>query len=212
MSKRGVGVRVLGASVAAIAMLACQRENGSPSQPALALTCSVTPSSGFAPLPVTVQVNAPGATSFTLNVNWGDGFAGLDGTHVYLRPGAYTLTVTGTRPGESATCSQSVSVQQAPPRPESRVPVVRAKINPSPAVGRAPLTVNLNACDSADPDGDRLIFTFDFGDGRRFDSTFCRHEHVYTGTGRFVASVCATDGEPGHDGCTTFDVTVSNAP
>jgi PKD repeat protein len=212
MSNQRFAVWALGVCSALGALTACHRENGAPSQPSLALTCSVTPSSGFAPLPVAIQVSAPGERSYAVNVSWGDGFAGLDTAHVYLQPGNYTVTANASRPGESASCTQTVSVQQAPPRPASRVPVFAAKISPSPATGRAPLTVNLNACDTVDPDGDRLIFTFDFGDGRRLDSTFCRREHVYSRTGRFSASVCATDGEPGHDACAAFEVNVTGAP
>lgn len=89
----------------------------------------------------------------------------------------------------------------------SRPPAFRARVNPNPPTGPAPLTVGFNMCDTGDPDGDRLFFSFDFGDGRRVESTFCRRDHTY-GSGRYPALVCATDGEPGHDACAAFEVVV----
>jgi len=92
--------------------------------------------------------------------------------------------------------------------PPNRPPTAHFKTNPSPTTGRAPLTVDFNACQSADPDGDRLLFRFDVFDGL-YDSNHCRREHTYRTPGTYRAKVCVTDEFPGHeDICQSYDVTV----
>jgi hypothetical protein len=61
-------------------------------------------------------------------------------------------------------------------------------------------------CGSTDPNGDDLIFSYDFGDGSKVSHHFCRDDHVYA-AGAFVAKTCVTDGQPGHESCQTFKVT-----
>ncbi len=196
-----IAVAILGAIVG------CDDNGDAPSQPSLTLSCTPSPSSGFVPLPVSLAIGPGGTDSVGLRVQWGDGTSSTEAFHVYTAPGRYTISVSATRPGQSATCNASVTAQDPPPRPPSRPPVFRARVNPDPPTGPAPLTVGFNMCDTVDPDGDPLFFSFDFGDGRRVESTFCRRDHAY-GSGRFAAVACATDGEPGHDGCRVFEVLV----
>jgi hypothetical protein len=95
-----------------------------------------------------------------------------------------------------------------PALPPNTPPSARFKTNPSPPTGRAPLTVDFNACLSVDPDGDRLLFRFDMFDGL-YDSGHCRREHTYRTPGTFLAKVCVTDEFPGHaDICQSYTVTV----
>lgn len=190
-----------------LAGLAGCGKDDSPAAAGLVLACAASPAVGIAPQPVALDLGPAGTDSVAVRVQWGDGASSTEPFHVYLQPGRYVISATATRAGASATCSTSVTVQEPPPRPPSRIPSFKFKVNPSPASGPAPLTVGFNACETVDPDGDRLFYRFDFGDGRRTESTFCRRDHTY-GSGRYSAVVCATDGEPGHEGCATFDVMV----
>lgn len=99
-----------------------------------------------------------------------------------------------------------------PPTPPPRVPgpnppFLRLKVSPNPAVGKAPLDVTFNACKSFDPDGDKLTFAFNYGDGKEKDADFCRQTHTYSSVGDFKASVCATDGRT--ETCRSVSVSVS---
>ncbi len=182
-------------------------DNEQPTRASFTLACAATPASGPVPLATSLALDPGASDSIGLRVQWGDGTSSTEPFHVYTLPGRYTISATATRPGQSATCNASVDAQEPPARPPSRAPVFRARVNPNPPTGPAPLTVGFNMCDTLDPDGDPLFFSFDFGDGRRVESTFCRREHTY-GSGRYPAAVCATDGEPGHESCAAFEVLV----
>jgi PKD repeat protein len=183
----------------------CGDDNGtSPSTP-VSLTCSVSPTSGTAPLLVTLSVRVtPGAA---LVVQYGDGTSGSSpAPHVYASPGGYNLVVNATSASGSATCQQIVTVAGPPPAPPNLAPVGHFRVNPNPATGPAPLAVAFNMCGSTDPNGDALDFSFDFGDGSRVSHRFCRDDHVYA-AGAFTAKTCVTDGQPGHESCQSFKVT-----
>jgi hypothetical protein len=85
--------------------------------------------------------------------------------------------------------------------------------------GTAPLVVRFNMCPTADPDGDRLLFTMDFdGDGRNEVSgssgAACRHDSIPYGVGPHTAYICVTDigadGRPLHGfQCHTYRIVVS---
>jgi hypothetical protein len=80
------------------------------------------------------------------------------------------------------------------------------RIAPFPAAGPAPLVVNFNLCPTADPDRDRIVFFFDFGDGETAAGPPCRQQHTYH-RGRFTASMCAWDSRPEHSpSCVAFPV------
>ena len=66
--------------------------------------------------------------------------------------------------------------------------------------------MNFNLCTSQVPEGTRLQFRYDYGDGRVTDYVdACSKEHTYA-AGKYVAFMCVTDGEPGHDVCGAVDV------
>jgi PKD repeat protein len=175
----------------------------------LQVSCSVSPSAGFVPLTVNLTTNVQGNTpSYGLVVDFGDGTTGNNGnvSHVYGSPGGYTLRVVASAEGQTAECRQSVTAQSRPPAAASRPPVLRVRTNPAPAAGPAPLTVNFNLCTSQDPEGVRLSFKYNYGDGRVTDYVdACSKEHTYA-AGSYVALLCVTDGEPGHDVCGAVDV------
>ena len=61
-----------------------------------------------------------------------------------------------------------------------------------PQSGRAPLRVEFTA-NGSDPDGDRLRYSFDFGDGERTSTWSGRASHRYRRDGVYTAKVTATD-------------------
>jgi hypothetical protein len=127
-----------------------------------------------------------------------------------------------TSPG-TTTPASTVPPSTAPPTtaaPQAnRPPVASFRVNPDPPEGRSPLDVRFNMCDSSDPDGDALLFTFDFGDGEGFRG-FCRAEHSYrqdpdqddgggsTVESRYAARICVSDRMPDHDRCHDYAVRV----
>jgi len=68
-------------------------------------------------------------------------------------------------------------------------PVVRAEV--SPRSGDAPLVVRASASNSFDPNGQRLRFLWNFGDGTT--STDADAEHVYTRAGTYEVTVTVTE-------------------
>jgi PKD repeat protein len=82
----------------------------------------------------------------------------------------------------------------------------------NPTSGNVPLTVNFDGSGSTDPDaGDKLTYTFDFGDGSAFmqDSPMIVHEYNQVGT--FTASLKVKDSN-GFESNTATVVITANAP
>jgi len=84
--------------------------------------------------------------------------------------------------------------------PANRAPVARLSVVPQAQVGEA---VTLDASASSDPDGDRLTYTWDFGDGTpptRSDSP--RVTHSYARVGNYTPRVTVEDGRGGTNSAT----------
>jgi PKD repeat protein len=133
-------------------------------------------------------------------------------SRTYTAPGVYNAGAEVRAGGRSSSCNVTITAQVAPRATPSlgpnAAPLARFKINPNPPTGDRPLTVDFNACQSSDPDGDRLLFRFDVFDGL-YDSLHCRREHTYRTAGSFETKVCVTDDFPGHaDICQSYTVTV----
>jgi hypothetical protein len=80
------------------------------------------------------------------------------------------------------------------------------RVTPFPATGPAPLVVNFNLCPTADPDGDHIVFFFDFGDGQTAQGPPCRQQNTYH-RGRYTANMCVWDSRPEHSlECRAFPV------
>ena len=96
-----------------------------------------------------------------------------------------------------------------PPTPGptgNQPPVPAFKVTPFPATGPAPLVVNFNLCPTADPDGDHIVFFFDFGDGNTAQGPPCRQQNTYH-HGHFTANMCVWDSRPEHSlVCVAFPV------
>jgi hypothetical protein len=101
-------------------------------------------------------------------------------------------------------------VPTLPPPPAgptgNQPPVPNFRITPFPTTGQAPLVVNFNLCPTADPDGDHIIFFFDFGDGQTAQGPPCRQQNTYQ-RGRFTANMCVWDSRPENSlQCVAFPV------
>jgi len=170
----------------AVASCGCDDDDeGSPSSSSggLEVSCSATPTAG--PVPLTVQFSATisgaGEGSPVLSWSFGDGTAASVATaaRTYIAPGVYNAGAEVRSGGRRSSCNVTITAQ-SPPRPAlppNAPPVARFKTNPNPPAGTRPLTVDFNACQSSDPDGDRLLFRFDVFDGL-YDSHHCRREHT----------------------------------
>jgi hypothetical protein len=213
----------------------CDRKTTSPS---LTATCSASPTSGAAPLPVAFTLNVAGASTFDVNINYGDGTGStsLNLAHVYQAGGGYTATFSVTAEGQSATCSTAVNVtgpaagptpppgipSPSPSPTENQPPNAVFRSTPKPVgdlfTGKAPLAIEFSMCASTDVDVDVLLWTMDFeGDGKLevHGSTggSCRRTNNYA-VGNYRPEICVTDldsfGKPRHDfQCRRYTVQVT---
>ncbi|MBI3769058.1 MAG: PQQ-dependent sugar dehydrogenase [Deltaproteobacteria bacterium] len=92
----------------------------------------------------------------------------------------------------------------------NRSPVANASA--SPTQGIPPLTVQFSSAGSADPDGDPITFSWDFGDGTA-PTTAANPSHVYQNAGPYTAQLTVSDGKatPG-PGIATVAIAVGNPP
>ena len=170
----------------------------------LSLTCSVSPTAGVIPLTVSLAIKVT-PTPQSLTIQYGDGTSSNNpnALHVYKTSGSFNIVVNAASGSQTASCTQTVTATAPPPAPPNQPPVARFRSNPNPPTGPAPLFVAFNACGTVDPDGDRMTFTFDFGDGIKQSSKLCRDDHTYP-RGTYNAQVCVTDDQPGHETCRSF--------
>jgi hypothetical protein len=85
------------------------------------------------------------------------------------------------------------------PPAANEAPVLSIKVHPHQ--GPAPLDVNVNMCQTTDPDGDPLTYEYKWGGtGHRKVTTSCREDHTYAEPGKYKAFFCANDGHD-HEVC-----------
>jgi hypothetical protein len=170
----------------------------------ISLTCSASPTAGVIPLTVSLAVKVT-PTPQSLTIQYGDGTASNNpnALHVYTVAGSYNIVVNATSGSQGASCSQTVTATAPPPAPPNRPPAASFRTNPTPPTGPSPLLVSFNGCKTVDPDGDQMTFTYDFGDGDKKSTHFCREDHTYA-AGTHTAKMCVTDGQPGHETCRSF--------
>jgi glucose/arabinose dehydrogenase/PKD repeat protein len=83
-----------------------------------------------------------------------------------------------------------------------------ARATATPDAGLAPLTVGFSSAGSHDPDGDTLVYDWDFGDGTTH-STQPNPTHVYDAPGTYTARLRVSDGRGG-SATDTVQVTAGN--
>ena len=157
---------------------------------------SVTPSSGI--VPVTVSASTAGSSDIdgsvvASSINFGDGSAPVNGssaTHSYGAPGTYLVTATVTD-NLGATSSSSATIVVSPP-PVNKPPVAAVSLSPSSAYG--PVTVNVNAAGSSDPDGSIASAVIDFGDGTTAMGLTASHTYKLSGTYTVRATITDNQG------------------
>jgi hypothetical protein len=110
----------------------------------------------------------------------------------------------------------SVTPTAAPPPPPTtpasndQPPLLVLKVAPEPTIGTHPFTITVNMCRSSDPENDRLVFTFKFGDSEHHYASYCRLEHTYAKAGRYKTLFCVNDRptEPTRAVCQHFIIPV----
>jgi PKD repeat protein len=163
------------------------------------------PASGTAPLSVHFTNRSSDLDGDVLESSWdfGDGFTSSDAnpTHLYTTAGEFTVTLTVTDPAglasepkhESITVRPGASTpDDGPPAGENRPP--RADFRADPMSGPAPLAVHFSNR-SADPDGDFMVSTWDFGDGTISNEP--SPTHTYTSAGDYLVTLEVSDGRGG---------------
>lgn len=150
--------------------------------PPLTATFTVTPTSGNAPLPVSLAPSVGGAVT-SWSWDFGDGTRSSDATaavptvsHTYAKAGSYTAKLTVNGPGGSATRTAAIKV----------APV--AQFSASSASGTAPAAIQFSDGSSGSPDG----WTWNFGDGSTSASQ--NPSHTYTTAGTYTVSLKVTGG------------------
>ncbi|KJJ83848.1 PKD domain containing protein [Candidatus Omnitrophus magneticus] len=126
--------------------------------------------------------------------NFGDGVEqkGSDKiTHAYSKGGLYNATVT-VSDGKDSSCSTSIATTKVKVNtpPMAKFDVVRACC--------AGMEQKFNATESSDPDGDRLTYLWDFGDGTTAEGA--QVTHVYSTPGKYKVVLKVDDGS-GITGC-----------
>jgi glucose/arabinose dehydrogenase len=91
----------------------------------------------------------------------------------------------------------------------NRDPTAAAKADRT--AGPLPLTVAFSSAGSKDPDGDRLTYDWDFGDGSPH-SSLANPGHTYTVEGTYTARLRVTDGRGGSATSDPITIRAGNAP
>jgi ABC-type oligopeptide transport system substrate-binding subunit len=80
-------------------------------------------------------------------------------------------------------------------------PVLILRFKPYVPEGPAPFELVVDMCDSYDSNGDRIHYTYDFGNGTRFTTDFCHDKLKYKQRGEFHANFCVQDEHREHKVC-----------
>lgn len=128
------------------------------------------------------------------------------GGALLLSGGDDTPTPTGT---PTPTTAPTATPTATPTASLNLPPTLSCRLTPNPATGSAPFTLELNLCQTVDPEGAPLQFRFNFGDNTTA-SGFCRETKTYAPAVNTSYSLtgCATDGV-NPEQCCTFPVQVT---
>ncbi|MDE1819983.1 MAG: PKD domain-containing protein [Euryarchaeota archaeon] len=155
-------------------------------------TISLSPSSGTAPLPVSLDGNASGGQSpYTFVWAFGDGSTATGATvqHTYVQAGTFAVVLTAVD-AKGGVAQATSSVQVSPPPPPNGTGYLEISIDVRPATGPAPLTVHFTGF----AQGGQAPYTYswNFGDNTSTangSSVF----HTYAVQGVYVAALFVSD-------------------
>ena len=166
----------------------------------------VFPDSGSAPLVVSFDASSSSDTGgIIVAYQWEFGDettgSGKTKTHTYELPGEYIarLTVTDDDGAKDSTI-QTIQVDQA---------AITASFVANPTSGESPLSVDFDASDSFDPDGQSITYTWSFGDGSTGAGVVARHTYYTAG---IYAVLLTVRNESGDEDQATATIAVSAAP
>jgi phospholipase C len=200
---------------ASVAVATVRSQQSGASSPVANLNC--IPTSGTAPLRVTFDGSSSEGLITTWVLDFGDGSKNTTGsgappspsaTHVYQRPGLFTVTLTTTNSAGSAVSQVTVTVNAVSPSP----PV--ARLGFSAGSGPVPLSVAFDG-NSSIASTPIVSWDLNFGDGTA-DATGTgpppvdTARHVYQSPGGYTASLEVTDAD-GLTDTATAEVSVSAA-
>jgi PKD repeat protein len=177
--------------------------------PTASLHAAFTSTSTSGQAPLLVSFNAEASTGDIDSFRWafGDGKvgSGQNVVHTYTKAGDYTatLTITSTA-GDTDSTTSHITVSL--PNPENHAP--KAVIIATPISGQSPLVVHFDASRSSDPDGDKLRFSWLFGDQSEETGTITTH--TYTTPGLYTATLKVTD-EHNSSSLTTVPIMVNKS-
>jgi PKD repeat protein len=177
-----------------------------PANRAPSVRAAAAPVSGRVPLNVllTAQGTDPDGDDLTYSWDFGDGSpagSGAKASHIYRRAGVYTARVTA-RDGAGLESSATVEIVIGDP-PANQAPIVR--IAADPIRGSAPLAVRFTSA-ARDPEGEGMMYVWDFGDGGKAGGASATHTYATAGT--YTATLTVTDAQ-GASATATMVVTVS---
>ncbi|MEY2565584.1 MAG: hypothetical protein QOE35_113 [Actinomycetota bacterium] len=143
--------------------------------------------------PVSFDASAstdPDGDAMTYSWSFGDGTSILGAsatTHTYATAGTYSVVLTvGDVRGGAGTSAKTMTVAGALNQP----PV--AAFSRTPSSGTAPVSVNVDATSSSDPNGDALTYAWSWGDGTA-NGSGVNATHSYTTAGTFTITLTAKD-------------------
>lgn len=154
---------------------------------------------------VTLAAADTGAAKYTWNFGDGETAEGKSVTHNYTKGGSYTATLT-VDDGKGTPCSTAVDAVNVH---VNSAPMVKLNQAQNACTGE---TVSLDASGSVDPDGDKLHYSWNFGDGTTVEGG-SGMSHAYAKGGSYNVTVTANDGTGSACGVGTAATTVNvNTP
>ena len=138
--------------------------------------------------------------------DFGDGAtgSGVSTAHVYAAAGDYTVTLTvSDGRGGTATATRTIALA-----PANRAPT--AAFSFAPASPRKGAAVTFDGTASSDPDGDALVYAWDFGDGTTGSGSPAAH--AFATPGSFTVTLTVTDPSGAADATSATIAVAAPAP
>ena len=139
-------------------------------------------------------------SSYSWDFGDGDTGSGETATHSYSSAGTYTVELTVTNDeGDTDTEVSQVEIQST-----NNPPTATTKSDKTVAIGE---TVQFNASESSDPDGDSLSYYWDFDEDGITESNIREPTYSYGSGGTYTVNLTVSDGEYNRSDTVNVDVT-----